>query len=133
LGLNENRVPQLRQNPSVSPGRPSLDRPTGWSQWLQYRLFSGTCGSASTALAGSRYGTGGISSSPAPSLPRADLPLRPLALEREPRLPEAEESWPEDKGPEDTGPEAAGPEEAGPEEAGATGAAGAAASPQVVQ
>jgi hypothetical protein len=54
LGLNENRVPQFRQKPSVIPGRPARSRPTGWSQPLQYRLFSGTRGSASTALAGSR-------------------------------------------------------------------------------
>src|SRR6266567_709883 len=36
------------------------------------------------ALAGSRYGTGGISTSPAPSRPRADRPL----VRRDPRVPE---------------------------------------------
>src|SRR5260370_16827097 len=87
FGVNENRAPQFRQNPSVRPARPSRPRPTGCSQLAQKRLFSGTCGSASTALAGSRYGTGGISTRPAPSWPRADLPL----VRREPfspRLPE---------------------------------------------
>ena len=86
-------MPQFRQNPSVRPARPSFPRPTGCPQLPQKRLFSGTCGSASTALAGSRYGTGGISTSPAPA-GRADLPLvrreptpaevRPLAARPEP-------------------------------------------------
>jgi hypothetical protein len=92
-------VPQFRQNPSVKPGRPSLSRPTGWSQPLQKRLFSGTRGSASTALDGSRYGTGGISTRPAPSLPRDDrLVPRPRDRdrEREPRLPAAEDEAPAD-------------------------------------
>src|SRR5260221_13907850 len=89
LGVNENWVPQRGQYPSASPGRPSLPRPTGRSQAPQNRLLSGTCGSARTALAGSRAGTGGTSITPAPRLPRdprlpADrvrllpLPLRAL-------------------------------------------------------
>jgi len=46
-------------------------------------LFSATCGSARTALAGSLAGTGGISISPAPRLPLADRP----PVERLLRLP----------------------------------------------
>src|ERR1700745_870260 len=114
FGLKENRGPQLRQKPPVNPGCPSLSRPTGWSQPLQYRLFSGTCGLARTALAGSRYGTGGISTSPAPSRPRADRPLVRRDRERELR-------------PDDVAPEVAR------EEPGAAEGAEAAASPQVSQ
>ena len=44
----------------------------------------------STALDGSRYGTGGISTSPAPSRPRDDRPLPRLDLDLEREL------WPED-------------------------------------
>src|SRR5580693_4226183 len=130
LGLKENREPQFRQNPSVSPGRPSWLRPTGWSQWPQKRLFSGTCGSESTALAGSRYGTGGISSSPAPSLPLETRPL--LCRERvvRPPVPDARlllaVGW-EPEGA-DAGPDAEDPA------AGTAGAAGAAgAIPHVLQ
>jgi hypothetical protein len=85
------------------PGRPSRSRPTGWPQPLQKRLFSGTRGSASTALDGSRYGTGGISTSPAPSLPRDDrLTPRDRDREREPRLAETAEvaAGPEAEGAE---------------------------------
>jgi hypothetical protein len=46
-------------------------------------LLSGTRGSARIAVVGSRAGTGGTSTSPAPSAPREDRPLPP----REPRLP----------------------------------------------
>jgi hypothetical protein len=83
LGLKENRVPQFGQNPSVIPGLPSRACPTGWPQLPQNRRFSGTRGSARTAADGSSAGTGGISTSPAPSLPR-DSRLLP---DREPRLP----------------------------------------------
>src|ERR1017187_10033422 len=86
FGVKENGVPQLRQKPSVSPGRPSRARPTGCSHRGQNRLLSATCGSARTALAGSWAGTGGISSRPAPRFPRDD----PLVLARVPRLP----AWP---------------------------------------
>jgi hypothetical protein len=79
--VNENRVPQFRQKPSARPARPSRPLPTSCPQFPQYRRFSGTCGFASTAVDGSRYGTGGISTSPAPSLPREDRPLD----RREPR------------------------------------------------
>ena len=68
LGLKEYRVRQLGQNPSVRPGRPSRDRPTGWPQLPQNRRFSGTWGLASTAVAGSSAGTGGTATRPAPSL-----------------------------------------------------------------
>jgi hypothetical protein len=71
----------------------------------QYRRFSGTRGSASTALAGSREGTGGISTRPAPRRPRADRPEVRRDLERELRLPES--------GPEladDSDPAAASPQ-----------------------
>jgi hypothetical protein len=89
--MKENLFPQLRQKPSARPGRPSLLRPTGRSHRPQKRLLSGTCGSASTALAGSRAGIGGISTSPAPRLPldKRLLPGREprLPADREPRLP----------------------------------------------
>ena len=41
------------------------------------------------ALAGSRYGTGGISTSPAPSRPRADRPL----VRRDPLVPRVPLLW----------------------------------------
>jgi hypothetical protein len=54
-------------------------------------LLSGTCGLAWTAVAGSRAGTGGISISPAPRLPReAPLPeerVRLVPLRALPLLP----------------------------------------------
>jgi hypothetical protein len=85
----------------------------------------------STALDGSRDGTGGISTRPAPSLPRDDraLPRRDLdrvlrpAEPEEPDQPEVPEGWEPLTDPE--GPEGPEPE--------AGGAAGAAASPQVLQ
>src|SRR5450759_3030587 len=86
FGVKENGVPQLRQKPSVSPGRPSRARPTGCSHRGQNRLLSATCGSARTALACSWAGTGGISSRPAPRFPRDDA----LAAARVPRVP----AWP---------------------------------------
>lgn len=56
LGVKENCVRQCGQNPSVSPGRPSRERPTGLAHagLAQYRLSSGTSGLAMTAVAGSR-------------------------------------------------------------------------------
>src|SRR5215472_2680864 len=83
LGAKENGVPQCRQKPSVRPGRPSRGWPTSCPQFPQNRRFSGTSGLARTADAGSRAGTGGTSTSPAPSPPREDLPL----LDRVARLP----------------------------------------------
>ncbi|GAA2457123.1 hypothetical protein GCM10010191_90960 [Actinomadura vinacea] len=83
----------LGQNPSVRPGRPSLLRPTGPPQLLQYRLCSATCGFGSTAEDGSRYGTRGTSTSPAPSMPRRpDDREEPVRVEVDPvRVePEAE-------------------------------------------
>src|SRR5262249_18317875 len=71
LGANENGVPQCGQNPSTSPGCPSLPRPTGRSHAPQNRLFSATSGFAITAEAGSRAGTGGVATKPAPTSPRA--------------------------------------------------------------
>ena len=83
LGLKENRVPHCRQKPSVRPGRPFAGWPTRSPQFPQNRLLSGTRGSARIAVVGSRAGTGGTSTSPAPSAPREDRPLPP----REPRVP----------------------------------------------
>ena len=88
-------MPQLRQKPSASPGRPFRARPTGCSHRGQKRLLSGTCGSARTALAGSWAGTGGISTRPAPRFPRDDL----LVLARVPRVP-ARQAVPADDGNE---------------------------------
>ena len=79
-------MPQLRQKPSASPGRPSLARPTGCWQFGQNRRLSGTCGSASMALAGSWAGTGGTSTRPAPRFPRDDRPVLPC-VPRVPALP----------------------------------------------
>src|SRR6266568_748771 len=118
FGVKENGVPQLRQKPSASPGRPSRARPTGCSHRGQKRLLSGTCGSARTALAGSWAGTGGISTRPAPRFPRDDL----LVLARVPRVP----AWLPVPGAEGKEPR--------PWLAAATGtAAGAAAIPHTVQ
>jgi hypothetical protein len=95
LGLKEKRVPHCRQNPSVRPGRPFADWPTRSPQFPQNRRLSGTRGSARIAVVGSRAGTGGTSTSPAPSAPREDRPLP----DREPRvprlLPEPEPAVPE--------------------------------------
>src|ERR1700722_10614211 len=82
LGLKEKRVPHCRQNPSVRPARPFTDWPTRPPQLPQTRRLSATRGSARIADAGSRAGTGGTSTSPAPSAPREDRPLLP----REPRV-----------------------------------------------
>ncbi|GAA1175433.1 hypothetical protein GCM10009654_35770 [Streptomyces hebeiensis] len=59
------------QNPSVRPGLPPRARPTGapQSDREQYRLRSGTSGLSITADRGSRRGTSGTETSPAPSRP----------------------------------------------------------------
>ena len=79
LGANENGLPHLGQKPSVRPGRPSRERPTGAPQLGQNRRSSGTFGFISTA-AGSTAGTGGMAMRPAPSrAPRRrvdDVPTR---------------------------------------------------------
>jgi hypothetical protein len=66
LGSNENGAPHLRQKPLVRPCSPSRLRPTGSSQRAQKRRLSGTIGLAITASDGSRAGTSGTSTSPAP-------------------------------------------------------------------
>src|SRR5262249_44404078 len=78
FGVNENGVPHALQKPSLRPAAPSRDRPTGAPQrgLLQNRLFSATLGSAMTAVAGSRYGIGAISTSPAPRRLRALVRVR---------------------------------------------------------
>jgi hypothetical protein len=92
-------------------------------------LFSGTCGSDSTALVGSRYGTRGISSRPAPSLPRAARLVPCREREVRPPVPEVPPlllavGW----DPEEV--DAAG---AGTAPATGTATAGAGAIPQVLQ
>jgi hypothetical protein len=67
LGVNENWVRHVGQNPSVRPGRSLRDRPTGWAQYEQYRLSSGTSATAMIASAGSPVGTAGTSTNPSPS------------------------------------------------------------------
>jgi hypothetical protein len=86
------------------------------------------------ALAGSRYGTGGISTSPAPSLPRADRPLvrrdplvpRVPAVRRLPAVPDPAVPEPPDPEPADPDPPDADPRDADPPD-------GAAARPQTLQ
>ncbi|GAA0351805.1 hypothetical protein GCM10010151_46790 [Actinoallomurus spadix] len=85
-------MPHLGQNPSARPGRSPRDRPTGSPQLLQKRLFSATTGSDMIAEAGSRYGTRGTSTRPAPSIPRRreedrDEPVRTLRLDVLPVIP----------------------------------------------
>src|SRR6185437_1527675 len=129
LGANENGVPQCAQNPSTIPGCPSLPRPTGRSHAPQNRLFSATSGFASTAEAGSRAGTGGMSTRPAPRWPRDDLLLPALVR----RLPEP---LPVRPLPVPVAPVPPGPEKVagyGAGAAGAAGPAGSGASPQVSQ
>src|SRR5947208_6755944 len=83
FGSNENGPPHLRQKPAVRPGSPSRPRPTGSLQRPQKRRLSGTIAeSPSTASAGSRNGTGGISTSPAPRRPRALVRVRPVVARR---------------------------------------------------
>jgi hypothetical protein len=83
------------------------------------------------ALAGSRYGTGGISTSPAPSRPRADRPL----VRRDPLVPRVPVVWRLPAVPDPPDPAVPGPPDAdpdGPDPLG-TEAAGAAARPQTLQ
>ena len=80
MGSNANGVPHLRQNPDVRPGSPSRPRPTGSSQFPQYRRLSGTDGSVISASDGSRNGIVGIPTSPAPSRLRTDEPVRDVAV-----------------------------------------------------
>src|SRR5262245_34042800 len=72
-GVNENGVPQFRQNPATRPGSPSRPRPTGSSHFRQYRPRSGTCGLAMIACSGSTNGTAGTGTKPPPSRPWAVL------------------------------------------------------------
>ncbi|GLZ07102.1 hypothetical protein Acsp03_45680 [Actinomadura sp. NBRC 104412] len=69
---------------------------------LQNRLASGTCGSDRTAEDGSRYGTRGTSTSPAPSMPRRPeeredpvrvdpVPVGPVPMDPRPADPPAVE------------------------------------------
>ncbi len=87
LGTNEYGWPHAVQKPSVRPGRPPRERPTGAAQSLfpQNRLRSGTSGCSSTADSGSGRGTGGIVTSPAPSLARPEVavPDRELRTDTE--------------------------------------------------
>ncbi len=89
FGAKENPAPQCAQNPSVRPGLPSRPLPTGSPQPPQNRRCSATSGFAMIAVAGSRNGTTGICTSPAPRCPRAvraDLAVRLDLLDRvEPR------------------------------------------------
>ncbi len=70
LGVKEKALPHFGQKPSVRPGCPSRDRPTGEPQFGQFRFSSGTCGFFMIAWAASITGAGGTRVSPAPS--RAD-------------------------------------------------------------
>ena len=97
--MNENGLRHLGQKPSVRPGCPSRDRPTGDSQLGQLRRSSGTIGCSRIARAASTAGTAGIEVSPAPSraprrrvdeVPTRRVILVPVAAVRaEPRAVEA--------------------------------------------
>ncbi len=99
--MNENGLRQVGQKPSVRPGWPSRERPTGEPHDGQVRRSSGTIGFSSTAFAASTAGTGGMDVRPAPSraprsrvdeVPTRRVTLLPAALARaEPRAVEA--SW----------------------------------------
>ena len=84
LGVKENGLRQSGQKPSVRPGWPSRERPTGEPQDGQVRRSSGTIGFFMIAFAASTAGTGGIEVSPAPSrAPRRrvdDVPSRRVTL-----------------------------------------------------
>src|SRR6478609_11162362 len=84
LGVNEKGQRQVGQKPSVRPGWPSRERPTGDPQDGQVRRSSGTIGFSSTALAASTAGTGGMEVRPAPRrAPRSlvdDVPTRRVTL-----------------------------------------------------
>ena len=82
--MNENGLRHFGQKPSVRPGWPSRERPTGDSQTGQLRRSSGTIGSFMIALEASTAGTGGIEVRPAPSrAPRnrvEEVPTRRVIL-----------------------------------------------------
>ena len=84
LGVKENGLRQVGQKPSVRPGWPSRERPTGDPHDGQVRRSSGTIGSLRTAPAASTAGTGGTVVRPAPSrAPRSrveDVPTRRVTL-----------------------------------------------------
>src|SRR3954471_23392407 len=88
LGTNEYGFPHDVQKPSVRPGCPSRERPTGWphSELPQNLWPSGTCGSVRIALAGLPRGMGGTATTPAPRRPRAlpdfDDPVAAVPRER---------------------------------------------------
>ncbi len=75
---------QTGQKPSVRPGWPSRERPTGDPQDGHVRRSSGTIGFFMTAFEASMAGTGGIEVIPAPSrAPRRrveDVPSRRVTL-----------------------------------------------------
>ncbi|BFU44246.1 hypothetical protein KRMM14A1004_24830 [Krasilnikovia sp. MM14-A1004] len=78
--MKSNGSPQDGQNPAVRPGRSPRARPTGLPHLAQYRLSSGTCATAITAVDGSRWGSGATSTRPPPKRRRRlplVLPLRP--------------------------------------------------------
>src|ERR1700690_4573589 len=66
-GRNEYGLPQNGHQPSDDPLPSELDRPTGFPQFQQNRLDSGTTGLGIKASSGSMSGTRGISTSPPPS------------------------------------------------------------------
>ena len=66
FGAKEYGVRHFGQNPSVRPGLPSRDRPTGAPHVEQKRLSSATDGSASTTERGSATGAAGTFVMPAP-------------------------------------------------------------------
>src|SRR5689334_14173473 len=84
--MNEKGVRHWAQKPSVRPGLPSRDLPTGAPHFGQNRRSSGTIGFTRMAWLGSSAGTEGIVVSPAPSrAPRSrvlDVPT--LRVVREP-------------------------------------------------
>src|SRR6478672_6881079 len=66
LGVNEYGARHFGQKPSVRPGFPSRDRPTGEPHDEQNRFSSGTDGFSSTAERGSATGAAGTLVIPAP-------------------------------------------------------------------
>ena len=66
LGVNENGVPHFGQNPSVRPGCPPRQRPTGSPHSEQNRFSSATSGLAMTTDCGSGTGADGTVVIPAP-------------------------------------------------------------------
>src|SRR5689334_9944381 len=66
FGVNEYGARHFGQKPSVRPGFPSRDRPTGEPHDEQKRFSSGTDGFASTAERGSATGAAGTFVMPAP-------------------------------------------------------------------